>query len=189
MPKLKISKGRIFTCLLFVGIIILVQYAMSDINLNVDLLRESVSKMPGMMMENIQLNREISGDIWHVKIPYLDREGNIVNMRSLDVRRELSGDKGEWYFFGREGVFSSDQQIASVSGLLGTLQSETRTWNLESPILNWQQENNTFTFPKGFVIYDDEFLLRTPKASMDNSGVILLEQGGVIQWVRRIEDY
>ena len=187
--KLKVSKARIITCLLFIGVIILVQYAMSDMNLNVDLLRESVSKMPGMMMENIQLNREISGDMWHVKIPYLDREGNTVNMRSLDVLREISGDKGEWYFFGHTGVYSLDKQIGSVNGLLGTMQTENRTWNLESSRLDWQQENNTFIFPEGFVIYDDEFLLRTPKASMDNSGVILLEQGGVIQWVRRIEVY
>ena len=37
------------------------------------------------------------------------------------------------------------------------------------------------------VIYDSEFLLRTPTASMDNSGVILLNQGGVIRWVKPLK--
>ena len=120
--KFKISKAKIIIALFFIGILVLVEYAMSDLNLNVDLLRDSVSKMPGMMMQNIQLSRVISGDTWRVKIPYLDRDGDIVNMKSLDVRREISGDKGEWYFFGHSGIYSMDKQIASVNGLLGTLQ-------------------------------------------------------------------
>ena len=72
---------------------------MSDMNLDVDLLRESLMKMPGIVMENINFSREVSGDMWRVKIPYLDRDGNIINAKSLDIKRELSGDKGEWTFF------------------------------------------------------------------------------------------
>ena len=184
--KLKISPAKIFIAALFIGIIILARYAMRDMNLDVDLLRESLMKMPGIVMENIQFSREVSGDLWRVKIPYLEREGNLFSVKSLDVTREISNDSGEWKFIGDEGVFSYDKQIASVKGLHGRLDSKKRVWNLESPKLNWAQENNTFVFPEGLVIYDTEFLLRTPLASMDNSGVILLEQGGVIQWVKPI---
>ena len=186
--KLKLSRPKFLMCVLILGLVVLVRLAMSDMNLDVDLLRDSLMKMPGIVMENIQFAREVSGDMWRVKIPYLDRDGDTVNMRSLDIRREISNDKGEWYFFGREGVYSHDQKTASISGLLGTLDDSERVWNLESPKLDWQEKNNTFTFPEGLVIYDEEFLLRTPQASMDNSGVILLEQGGVIQWVKPIEE-
>lgn len=174
-------------CALFLGLVVLVRFAMRDMNLDVDLLRESLMSMPGIIMENIQMSREISGDIWRVKIPYLDREGNTINMRSLDIRRVISGDRGEWYFFGRRGIYSHDIKAASITGLLGTLEADARTWNLESPRLNWQDDNNTFIFPDGLTIYDEEFLLDTTKASMDKSGVILLEQGGVIQWVKPLE--
>ena len=182
--KIKISPTKIFLAALFIGIIILARYAMRDMNLNVDLLRESLMRMPGLVMENIQFSREVSGDIWRVKIPYLEREGNLISVKSLDVTREISNDNGEWKFIGDEGIYSYDKNIASVSGLHGTLDSKTRILTLESPKLNWTQENNTFVFPEGLVIYDSEFFLRTPLASMDNSGVILLEQGGVIQWVK-----
>ena len=187
--KFKISnyKYKIFLFVLFFGIVTLVQYAMSDMNLDVDLLRESLMKMPGIVMENINFSREVSGDMWRVKIPYLDRDGNIINAKSLDIKRELSGDKGEWTFFGSEAVYVYDKKIASLKKLSGTLESDNRSWILESPKLDWKEENNTFTFPEGLVIYDGEFLLRTPLASMDNSGVILLEKGGVIRWVKPLK--
>ena len=185
--KIKISRPKFLLCMLILGLVVLVRLAMSDMNLDVDLLRDSLMNMPGIVMENIQFAREVSGDMWRVKIPYLDRDGDTVNMRSLDISRKISNDNGEWYFFGREGVYSHDQKAASITGLLGTLNDSKRIWNLESPQLDWHEENNTFTFPDGLEIYDEEFLLRTPKASMDNSGVILLEQGGVIQWVRPID--
>ncbi len=184
--KFKITPTKIFIVALFIGIIILAQYAMRDMNLDIDLLRESLMKMPGLVMENIQFSREVSGDMWRVKIPYLDRDGNLFNIKSLDVIREISGDNGEWRFFGKEGIYSIDQSVASVYGLYGTLETKNQTWTLESTQLDWTQKNNTFVFPDGLVIYDSEFLLRTPLASMDNSGVILLEQGGVIQWVKPI---
>ncbi|MDY6400214.1 MAG: hypothetical protein SPL10_02805 [Synergistales bacterium] len=184
--KIKISPVKIFIFALFIGIVVLVRFAMRDMKLDVDLLRESLMRMPGIVMENIQFSREVSGDMWRVKIPYLDREGNLFTVKSLDVVREIHNDGGEWSFFGREGVYSFDQAVATVNGLLGKLDTKKRIWTLESSRLDWRQENNTFTFPEGLVIYDTEFLLRTPMASMDNSGVILLEQGGVIQWVKPV---
>ena len=174
-------------CALFFGLVVLVRYAMRDMQLDIDLLRDSLMNMPGLIMENIQMAREVSGDLWRVKIPYLDREGDTIHMRSLDIRRILSGDKGEWLFFGREGIYSHDIKAASINGLLGTLQADTRTWNLESNQLNWQNDKTYLFFPKGLNIYDDEFILRTKIASIDKSGVVLLEQGGVIQWVKPLK--
>lgn len=174
-------------CFLFLGLVVLVRFAMRDMELNVDLLRESIMKVPAVVMENIQLSREVSGDMWRVKIPYLDRDGDLVNVKSLDIRRHISGDKGEWYFFGGEGVYSHDVKEASIKGLLGTLADENRTWNLEGKRLNWKEKNNTFIFPEGLVLYDEELSLNAPYASMDNSGVILLDHGGVIQWLKPLE--
>ena len=185
--KFKISPTKIFLIALFIGIIILARYAMRDMNLDVDLLRESLMRMPGLIMENIQFSREVSGDMWRVKVPYLERNGNLISVRSLDVTREISGDNGEWKFIGDEGIYSYDKNVASINGLHGTLDSKKRVWTLESPQLNWTEKNNTFVFPKGLLIYDTEFILRTPVASMDNSGVILLEQGGIIQWIKPIK--
>ncbi len=185
--KLRITPAKILLLLVSFGLVVLVRYAIRDINLNVDLLRESLMNMPGIVMENIRLSREVSGDIWRVRIPYLEREGDTISMKSLDILREISGDKGEWTFFGKSGVYSHDEKAASISGLEGTLDDTKRSWKLESPKLTWQEERNTFTFPDGLTIFDGEFLLRTPIASMDNSGVILLDHGGVIKWLKPLK--
>ncbi len=168
------------------GFFVLVRYAMRDMRLDVNLLREGLMRMPGLVMENLQMEREVSGDLWRVHVPYLDREKDLVTIRSLDVRRQLR-EGGEWYFFGAEGVYSHDEGRAIVRGVLGTLETRERMWNLEGPELHWDNQSREFTFPAGLTLYDSEFSLVTPKASMDEAGVVLLEKGGSIQWTRPLE--
>lgn len=173
---------KLLLALLILGILRLVQYAVSDMNLDVDLLRESLLNMPGIVMENIRFSREISGDLWQIRLPYLEQRDKAVNFRSADIKRTISGDRGQWTFFGKSGIYSNDEKTASISELTGSLQENNRTWLLESPNLTWKDENNTFIFPHGLTIHDDEFHLSTPIASTDNSRVILLQHGGVIKW-------
>ena len=184
---MRISRPKLIIALLFLGLVVLVRHAMRDINLDVDLLRESLTNMPGLVMENIQMSRVISGDTWRVRVPMLAQEGEAIIVRSIDVRREISGDKGEWYFFGRYGTYSNDEKAASINWFLGTINDGRRVWNVESPRLTWKQERNTLTFPDGLTVYDHEFLLKAPIASTDNSGVVLLQQGGIIRWVKPLE--
>ena len=180
--KIRISPKKIVLALVILGIVRLVQYAISDMNLDIDLLRESLINMPGIVMENIRFSRVISGDLWQVRLPYLEQRDKTVNFRSADIKRTLSGDKGQWTFFGEAGIYSDDEKTASLSGLTGTISDEARTWLLESPILTWQEKNNTLIFPQGLTLQDNEFSLTASIASTDNSRVILLQHGGVIIW-------
>ena len=180
--KIRISPKKIILALILLGIIRLVQYAISDMNLDVDLLRESLLNMPGMVMENIRFSREVSGDLWQVRLPYVEEREKTLIFMSADISRTLSGDKGKWSFFGKSGTYSDDAKTASIFSLTGTLQDENRTWILESPQFTWQDKNTTFIFPEGLTIHDEEFSLVTPIASTDNSRVIFLDHGGVIRW-------
>ena len=181
---MKLSRTKIVMASLFIGLVVVVSYARRDIQLDVDLLRESLLSMPAIVMENIQFSREVSGDMWRIKLPYLDREGETIHMRSLDIRRQLSGDKGEWSFFGRDGIYSNDIKAASISGLIGTINNGGRTWSLESGRIDWQDGRGSIVFSEGLTIYNGELMFKTPTASIDTSGVLLLEKGGVIQWVK-----
>ena len=184
---MKISGTKIFIALLFIGLVVLVDFARRDMNLDIDLLRESIQNMPGMVMENIQMSREVSGDLWSVNIPMLQQDGSTIRLKSVDITREMSGDKGEWYFFGNEGIFSADTKEVRINRLLGTIIGGGRTWNVESKQLNWKDGNNALVFPEGLVIYDSELMVQTPQASVDRSGVVLLQKGGVIKWIKPSE--
>ncbi|MBQ9565676.1 MAG: hypothetical protein IJU98_08830 [Synergistaceae bacterium] len=190
MENRVVRPGRISTrlCLgfLFLGVAVLVRYAMRDMRLDVDLLRESLTRMPGLIVENVQLERVVSGDLWRVRVPYLERDGEETSVRSLDIRRQLQ-EGGEWYFFGAKGVYNEKERAAQVRGLVGTLETADRVWNLESPELQWDEAEKDFLFPRGLTLYDDEFLLNTSEASMDAGGNILLEKGGLLQWTKPLE--
>ena len=160
---------------------VMVRYVFSDINLDLDLLRGSLENMPVVVVENLEFEREISGDLWQVRIPLAKRRDDIVEVLSVDVLRKLADGK-EWYFRGTRGLYSEKAASADLIGLLGTLETDERVFNLESPFLSWSNDTNIFLFPKGLTIYDAEFFLKTDLASVDVSGVVALNDGAVIQW-------
>ncbi len=181
--KFKLNSGKIILCAIIIFFILVVRSARKDLKLDVDLLRASLSKIPTLIMENIQISREISGDLWSVKIPYMGQEhGNYAFMRSLDIKRKIAGDAGEWEFFGREGIYSHDEKAAEASDLIGKMEERDQKWMLNTPKVYWKDGKEELIFPDGLKIYNDEITVETPFASVDKNGVILLRRGGIIKW-------
>jgi hypothetical protein len=177
---MKIKKNFVALTMAVFCVGLLVRYAFRDIRLDVDLLKESLERMPGVVLENLEFEREISGDLWRVRVPLMERRDDAVTVRSADVRRLTRGR--EWYFLGARGLYSEKAESADLFSLLGTLETDSRVLNLESPWLSWSRDENVFLFPKGLTLYDAEFILQSNAASVDMSGVVLLDKGGVIRW-------
>jgi hypothetical protein len=180
---MKIRKGFVVLGMALFCAGLMARYAFRDIRLDVDILRESLERMPQLILENLEFEREVSGDLWRVRVPLVERrEGKEakIEVRSVDVRRLTDGR--EWYFWSARGFYSEKAESADLLSLLGTLETDTRVLNLESPWLSWSKDENVFLFPKGLTIYDAEFILQSDAASIDVSGVVLLDKGGVIRW-------
>jgi len=178
---MKFRKSHLMLLLTLFAIGIMARYVFSDINLDVDLLRESLENMPVMVLQNLEFEREISDDRWWVRIPLAERRDGIVEVHSVDVLRRLA-DGSEWFFMGSHGLYSEAAVSADLTRLLGTLETSTRVLNLESPFLSWSGNEDVLLFPMGLTIYDAEFLLETDLASLDVSGVMALNEGAVIRW-------
>lgn len=181
---LRIKKGFVFLFIAILGVALLIRYTLRDLNLNVDLLKRSLENMPSIVLENLEFEREISGDLWQVEVPRASRRDGVIEIDSIEIRRWLQ-DGREWYFRSDRGKYFEMQKTAELEKLLGTLETDARVLNLESPHLLWSNEKNEFVFSKGLTIYDDEFILKTPLASIDTTGVVLLDKGGSIKWTRR----
>ncbi|MDR1873602.1 MAG: hypothetical protein LBQ90_01110 [Synergistaceae bacterium] len=181
--KLRAGKGVFALALALLGTAVMIRYALRDMNLDIDLLREGLENMPTLVMENLEFEREISGDYWQVRIPLARRNRGVIEVSSVDIHRWMPNGKG-WYFRSRTGSYVEEGGNAELHFLLGTLEMEERVLNLESDFLFWSQETNEFLFPKGFMVYDAEFILEAGTASVDSDGVILLDRGGVIRWTQ-----
>jgi hypothetical protein len=177
---MKIKKSFIALGIALFCVGLLVRYAFRDIRLDVDILRESLEKMPQLVLENLEFEREVSGDLWRVRVPLVQRREDKIEVRSVDVRRLTDGR--EWYFLGARGFYSEKAASADLLSLLGTLETDERVLNLESPWLSWSRDENVFLFPKGLTIYDAEFILQSDVASIDASGIVLLDKGGIMRW-------
>ncbi|MDR1049241.1 MAG: hypothetical protein LBL51_05750 [Synergistaceae bacterium] len=174
-------KKRLAVLLAALFAALMTRYVFVDINLDVDLLRETLGKVPGMVLENLEFEREISGDLWRVRIPVAERRDGVTEVRSLDALRRMENGR-EWSLRSAWGVYSERAESADLTALRGTLEMDSRVLNLESPYLSWTKGKGDFVFPRGVVVYDAEFLLRAETASIDASGVIVLDKGGVIEW-------
>jgi hypothetical protein len=186
---MKIKKSFAALLAVLFGAGLLARYAFRDIALDVNLLRENLQQMPSVVLENLEFEREISGDLWQVRILLAERRGGRVEVRSVDVSRRLANG-GEWYFRSAAGFYSEKAGSADLVALLGTLETDSRVLNLESPYLSWNgsEPGNGFLFPQGLTIYDDEFFLTASAASIDEEGVILLDKGGVIRWTKGMNE-
>ncbi|GHV35570.1 hypothetical protein FACS1894187_08580 [Synergistales bacterium] len=191
--------GALFFAILGVGWI--ARYVVRDINLNVDVLLEGIEKMPAIMMENLDFEREISGDFWRAHIPRAALRGGVAEVTSIDVTRFIEGEGGkEWYFRSASGFYSEKIGSADLFGLLGTLETDARMLNLESPRLSFlgygtSRDKNAeygdyeFLFPDGLIVYDAEIRLAAPSAKLNKDGVILLEGGVAIKWKKQLENH
>ena len=177
---MKIGKGYIALGLALWGIIWLTRSALEDIRLDIGIM----PRTSGLILENLEFEREISGDLWRLRTPLAERHDEKIEMLSPDILRKLENGE-EWHFMGERGVYREKEESASLSSLLGTLATGTRVLNLRSPYLSWSKDEKTFLFPNGITVYDTEFLLEADMASIDESGIILLDRGGVITWTKK----
>jgi len=180
-----IRKGHLVLFLMLFGIGIMARYVFMDINLDLELLRKSLENMPVVVLENLEFEREISGGLWRVQVPVAERRDGMIELSSVDVRRRQADGK-EWFFMGSRGLYSETAESADVTLLFGTMETNARVLNLESPLLSWSKNENVFLFPKGLSIYDAELILETDLASLDAQGVMELNKG-VIRW-RKAKD-
>ncbi len=181
---MKFKKIYVFIILALIATVFMVHYVYKDINLDFeDLIKKSIDNIPDLVLENLEFSREISGDLWTAKFPLAERHDGLIYLSSLDIRRKFPDGK-VWYFGSARGIYDNENKSASLKGLLGTMETEMRVLNLESPEFTWSEGDDGFFFPQGLTIYDDEFILITPKASMDESGVLELEKGGSLRWTK-----
>jgi hypothetical protein len=190
--NMRIKKSHAALLAVLFGAGLLARYAFRDISLDVDLLRESLQRIPSVILENLEFEREISGDLWQVRVPLAERRDGRVEVRSLDVSRRMENGR-EWYFRSALGFYAEEAGSADLIALLGTLETDSRVLNLESPYLSWtgpetEGRVSDFFFPRGLLLYDSEFLLTADVASIDEKGVILLDRGGVIKWTKGMGD-
>ena len=182
---MKFKKKRLFWFLAPLAIGVMVRYVFSDINLDLDLLRKGLENMPVVVVENLEFEREISGELWLVRTPLAKRRNDIIEFHSMGARRRLANGK-EWFLTSLSGIYSETTESADLNDLSGIIETDAHVFSFESPFLSWSKNENLFLFPRGLIIYDAELFLETDLASFDESGIIALNEGAVIRW-RKIE--
>jgi len=173
----------LFLTICFIGV--MAYYVVLDLTRDLEQLIRNLENVPPIIVENLEFEREVSGDLWRMWTPRAERRPDVVELHTVDVHRRFANGR-EWAFTGLHGFYFEAAEAADVTYVSGTMETETRILNLESPLLKWTMEGNVFLFPEGVLVYDDEFTLETDLARLDESGIMEFDEGAVIRW-RRLE--
>ncbi|MDR1741294.1 MAG: hypothetical protein LBR38_05535 [Synergistaceae bacterium] len=185
-------KKRLIVVLVLLGVAVMVQYVFRDIELGDALLREALEHMPGVVMENLEFEREVSGDLWQVSIFRAERRAGVVTLTSVDVSREpvSSGDDQRWRVFGDYGVYSEAGESGDLFRPRGVLEFDGRPIDFSGPRLSYARVEGeaSLSFPDGILLSGDDISISADAARVDRSGVIFFDRGGVLRWTTQTKE-
>jgi hypothetical protein len=165
---------------------IMTYYVFQDINLELDLLQASASRLQEVVLENLEFEREYGGDLWSARISQAAKDGDVLSIRSVDAYRRTDGGD-EWLFKGDHGVYHLTDETLELFDVRGVIEDSGRTLRLNSAQLTWKRQENKFIFSEGLEVESGEFSLTALSAVLEAEGVILLREGGTVKWLPRAD--
>jgi len=165
--------------LLFTAIII--SYLIHDIGLNTEIIKLAITDVPDLRLENIKFERDISGAIWKINVPSLERQKGVVKILSIDVTRELPNGH-IWEIKSDNGEYMEDSEIAAFNEISGDIAVDGQVFKLYAPYALWEKNRDLVTFSKGFAIRGEFSSIFADEAKIEAGNLIIIEKGGEIIW-------
>jgi len=161
-------------------IILVVNSLLRDVNLNVEIIKMSLSDTPEIRLENIRFERDMFGSQWKITIPSLEKRKETIRISSIDVYREFSnGDI--WEIRGINGEYVESSEIAMFNEVSGSMLMDDRVYDFYAPSVLWEKSGDLVVFLKGIVINGEFSSISADKAKVEAGNLITIE-GGEIIW-------
>ncbi len=137
--------------------------------------------IPDSVLENIDLDREINGDLWKANIGKVERGKNWATLYTIvvDVKR-ANGQL--WTLRSPEGRYLEKDQTAEISRPTGTMAGGGLDLRYAAPLARWNQETGKILFPEGFEASGDLGRFQAKYMELLPDGIMEADKGASIQW-------
>lgn len=159
---------------------VLAVYLWKDLNLD----GGSKIPLPDIVVENIDIIREVNGQDWRLKSPHVEHKDNVIYAKYVDIETvdkensniKINAEKGTFF---RE---TDDFTLTDAHGVM--LKENKKNYSLVSGKVYYLAKDETWNFSEKVTISDDVMVITGPVGIYKSKvGDMLLPNGGIISWL------
>jgi hypothetical protein len=160
--------------------IMIINYLVQDAKLNIETAKLGLNNTPEIRIENMRFERDISGSLWRINIPSLERQKEVTRILSIDVFREFpNGDV--WKITGYDGEYIESSETAILNDISGRLVIDGKAFEVYAPQASWEKSGDFVALSKGAAINGEFCSMSADKAIIEDGNLLNIE-GGEIIW-------
>ncbi len=175
----KISRKKAYTIAALIFIAVIVFFLWRDLNLAG---RVGDIPLPDIIVENIEIDREINGAQWKLISPRVEHRDGLFYGESLDITITESGDKVT-RISAEKGVFSRASNDVEMTGADAFVKDKNGEFRLTAQVVEFKAETEQWFFSGGVILTDGKIKVEGKEGIYDTqSGKCIISDGGVITW-------
>ncbi|MDO9544918.1 MAG: LPS export ABC transporter periplasmic protein LptC [Synergistaceae bacterium] len=175
----KISRKKAYTIAALVFIAVIVVFLWRDLNLAN---RAGDIPLPDIIVENIEIEREINGAQWKLISPRVEHRDGLFYGESLDITITESGDKVT-RINADKGVFTRANNDIEMTSADAVMTEKNNVYNLKAGRVEFEAAKELWRFFKDVIITDGKITVEGKEGTYDTkSGECIVSGGGVVTW-------
>jgi len=138
---------------------------------------------PEVVLRGIDLEREVSGDVWVLPSDRAGRYETLNRLESIDV--VLTTSDGEiWLMKAPEGTVTHDAGKIELVNPSGSSEDQPAPVFWKAPLARWDGEKEAWFFPDGLHLWNETVDVRGNTGTIRPGGEMILEKGVAVSWKR-----
>lgn len=179
MSIIKISRKKAFTIAALVFIAVIVAFLWRDFTLAN---RAGDIILPDIIVENIEIDREISGKQWKLISPRVEHKDGLFYGESLDITitesdgkiTRISADKG---------IFTRADNNIEMTSADAVVTTKENVYSLKAGKVEFDAAKELWSFSNGVMLSNGKITVEGADGSYDSkSGECTVTGGGVVTW-------
>lgn len=140
-----------------------------------------VRESPPIIVEGLDVYRDVDGDKWQLKAENVVKRGDISDAKALFVVVESSGG-AVWTIRSESGLIFEEAGDVLLESAAGNVVHSGGEFEWTAPRADWDPKKSMWIFPEGFEARDDKLLFSGKKGGMTMAGAVRVEEGAVVTW-------
>ena len=179
MPIKSISRKKAYTITALIITAVIVAFFWRDLNLAN---RVGGIQLPDIIVENIEIERDINGKRWELSSPRVEHRDGIFYGDSLDIK--ITESNGKYTRISADkGVFTKADNDIEMTGANALMKNKDGEFSLKAGRVEFKAETEQWFFSDGVILTDGKIKVEGKEGIYDTqSGKCIISDGGVITW-------
>ncbi len=179
MSVKNIFRKKAYTIAALFCIAVVSAFLWRDLNLSN---RAADIPLPDIIVENIEIEREINGAQWKLISPRVEHRDGLFYGESLDITITESGDKVT-RISADKGVFTRANNDIEMTSADAEMTEKDKVYDLRAGRVEFKAAKELWSFFKGVMLTDGKITVEGKEGTYDaRSGECTVTGGGVVTW-------